>query len=165
MAAAALVSIGGILNAILFATPRLLFAMADNGELPRVISQTHARYRTPVAAILLTAAAAGVVAVFSTFISALTISTIVRLVAYIATCVALPALRRRHDVPAPAFRAPAGWLVSTGAVALGVWLLSNTAWAELRLGVIAVMLGMALYLVSSSRGESDAHSHIYTADG
>ena len=146
MAAAALVSIGGILNAILFATSRLLFAMADHGELPRAISQTHARYRTPVAAILLTAAAAGVVAVFSTFISALTISTIVRLVAYITTCVALPALRRRSDVPAPAFRTPAGWLVSAGAVALGVWLLSNTAWAELRVGAIAVMVGMVIYL-------------------
>ncbi len=146
MAAAALVSIGGILNAIIFATSRLLFAMADNGELPRVLSQTHARYRTPAAAIIATAAAAGVVAEFSTFISALTISTIVRLVAYVATCVALPALRRRSDVPAPVFRTPAGWLVSTGAVALSVWLLSNTAWAELRLGAMAVILGAAIYL-------------------
>ena len=156
MAAAALISIGGILNAILFATPRLLFAMADNGELPRVISQTHARYRTPAAAILVTAAAAAVVAAFSTFISALTISTIVRLVAYIATCVALPALRRRNDVPAPAFRTPAGWLVSTGAVALSVWLLSNTAWAELRLGAVAVMLGMVIYLACTRRARASA---------
>jgi basic amino acid/polyamine antiporter, APA family len=146
MAAAALVSIGGTLNAIVFATPRLLFAMADNGELPRLLSQTHARFRTPAAAIIVTAAAAGVVAEFSTFISALTISTIVRLVAYIATCVALPALRRRSDVPAPVFRTPGGWLVPAGAVALGVWLLSNTAWAELRLGAIAVMIGVAIYL-------------------
>ena len=151
MAAAALVSIGGTLNAIVFATPRLLFAMADNGELPRVLSQTHARFQTPAAAIIVTAAAAGVVAEFSTFISALTISTIVRLVAYIATCVALPALRRRSDVPAAAFRTPAGWLVSGGAIALGVWLLSNTAWAELRLGAIAVIVGFAIYLACARR--------------
>ncbi len=151
MAAAALVSIGGILNAIVFATPRILFAMADNGELPRVLSQTHARFRTPAAAIIVTAVAAGVVAEFSTFISALTISTIVRLVAYLATCLALPALRRRSDVPAPAFYVPAGWLVSAGATALGVWLLTNTAWAELRLGVIVVMVGMAIYLACARR--------------
>ena len=151
MAAAALVSIGGILNAILFATPRLLFAMADNGELPRVISQTHARYRTPAAAIIVTAAAGAVVAAVSTFISALTISTIVRLVAYIATCVAVPALRRRTDVPAPAFRTPAGWLVSTGAVVLGAWLLSNTAWAELRVGAIAMVIGIAVYIACTRK--------------
>ena len=146
MAGAALVSIGGILNAIVFATPRILFAMADNGDLPRVLSRTHARFRTPAAAIVVTAVAAGLVAEFSTFISALTISTIVRLVAYIATCVALPALRRRSDVPPAAFRTPAGWLVSAGAIALGVWLLSNTAWPELRLGAIAVIVGVAIYL-------------------
>ena len=154
MAAAALVSIGGILNAIVFATSRILFAMADNGELPRVLSQTHARFRTPAAAIIVTAAAAGIVAAFSTFISALTISTIVRLVAYMATCLALPALRRRSDVAAPAFRLPAGWLVSAGAVALGVWLLSNTAWAELRVGAVAVIIGFVIYVavaVLSSR--------------
>jgi amino acid transporter len=151
MAVAALVSIGGILNAIVFATSRIPFAMAENGELPRVLSQTHARFRTPAAAIIVTTAAAGVIAEFSTFISALTISTIVRLVAYIATCIALPALRRRSDVPAAAFCTPAGWLVSTGAVALGVWLLSNTAWAELRLGAVAVMLGVAIYLACARR--------------
>ena len=151
MAGAALVSIGGILNAIVFATARIPFAMADNGELPRVLGQTHARFRTPAAAIIVTAVAGGVIAEFSTFISALTISTIVRLVAYIATCVALPALRRRSDVPAAAFRAPAGWLVSTGAVALGVWLLSNTAWAELRVGAIALVIGVAIYLVCARR--------------
>jgi APA family basic amino acid/polyamine antiporter len=151
MAAAALVSIGGILNAIVFATSRILFAMADNGELPRVLSQTHARFRTPAAAIIVTAAAAGVIAEFSTFISALTISTIVRLVAYLATCLALPALRRRSDVQAPVFRTPGGWLVSAGAVALGVWLLSNTAWAELRLGIVAVVVGMVIYLVCARR--------------
>jgi amino acid transporter len=59
VAAAALVSIGGILNAIMFATPRLVFAMAEHGELPRVFSRTHPRFRTPVAAIVATAAAGG----------------------------------------------------------------------------------------------------------
>ena len=151
VAAAALISIAGILNAIVFTASRLPFAMAHNGELPRVLSSTDARFRTPVAAIILTAAAGGLVAEFSTFISALTISTIVRLVAYIATCVALPALRRRSDVPAPAFRTPAGWLVPTGAVALGVWLLSNTAWAELRVGAIGVMIGVVVYLACTRR--------------
>jgi amino acid transporter len=151
MAATALVSIGGILNAIIFATSRIIFAMAHNGELPRALSQTHARFRTPAAAIVVTAAAAGVIAEFSTFISALTISTIVRLVAYIATCVALPALRRRGDVPSPSFRTPAAWLVSSSAIALSVWLLSSTTWAELRLAGIAVLLGIAIYLAHGRR--------------
>jgi basic amino acid/polyamine antiporter, APA family len=146
MAATALVSIGGILNAIVFATPRILFAMADNGELPRVLGATHTRFRTPAAAIVVTAVAGGIVAIFSSFLSALTISTIVRLVAYTATCLALPALRRRRDAPEASFRTPAAWLVSSTAIALSVWLLSSTSWAELRLAGIAVTLGIAIYL-------------------
>jgi APA family basic amino acid/polyamine antiporter len=145
VAAAALVSIGGILNAIVFATPRLLFAMAENGDLPRVLSGTHPRFQTPVAAIVATTAVAGLVALFSTFISALTISTIVRLVAYMATCAALPAMRRRADLPRPLFSIPTGWLVAAGAIALGVWLISNSPRGEVELAGVFVLAGVALY--------------------
>ena len=54
-------------------------------------------------------------------------------------------------MPAPAFCTPAGWLVSAGAIALGVWLLSNTAWAELRLAGFAAVLGLAIYLAYARR--------------
>ena len=151
VAAAALVSIGGILNAILFATPRLVFAMAENRDLPPIFAHTHARYRTPVAAIVVTAAAAGCVALFSTFLSALTISTIVRLLAYIATCAALPAMRRRADVPHAAFSMPAASAVSAAAIVLSVWLVSTSAWNEMRLAALFIVVGAAMYWVLSSR--------------
>jgi len=151
IAAAALVSIGGILNAIMFATPRLVFAMAENGQLPRIFSRTHARFRTPVSAIVVTAAAAGMVALFSTFLSALTISTIVRLVAYMATCAAVPALRRRRDVPAAAFSAPAARVTSVAAIVLSMWLVSNSPWNEVRLAAAVILVGVAMYWVLSSR--------------
>jgi amino acid transporter len=150
VALAALVSIGGILNAILFATPRLLFAMAGNGELPDVFARTHARYRTPVAAILATTIVAAIVALFSTFISALTISTIVRLLAYMATCAALPALRRRGDVPSPSFVVAFGALVAASAIALSVWLVSNSAWNELGAAALFVAGGIALYFACTA---------------
>ncbi|MGH9255529.1 MAG: amino acid permease [Vicinamibacterales bacterium] len=70
IAAGALVSIGGAMNALMFATPRLLFAMAENRQLPRSFLRTHPRYHTPIVAILLTALVTLVLTVFSTFISA-----------------------------------------------------------------------------------------------
>ena len=147
VAAAALLSIGGILNAIVFTTSRLPFAMAQNGELPRVLSSTHARFRTPVAAIVLTAMVGGLVALFSTFVSALTISTIARLVAYMATCAAVPVMRRRPDLPRCSFSVPAGLLVPAGAIVLGLWLLSTSPWAEVRVAGIFAAVGVALYFV------------------
>src|SRR5262245_3635497 len=145
VAAGALLSIGGTLNAQTFATPRLLFAMGEHGQLPPILSSTHTRLRTPVAAILLTATITLVVALFSTFTSALTISTIVRLIAYASTCIALPALRRRPDVAAATFVAPAGRLMAAAALGLNVWLLSNSPFGEMRLAVIAVAVGVVLY--------------------
>ena len=148
IAAAALVSIGGILNAILFATPRLVFAMAQAGELPPVFSSTHQRFRTPAAAIALTGAVAGLVALFSTFLSALTISTIVRLIAYTATCAALPAMRLRRDVPPAAFAVPVASFVSVVAIGLSAWLVSTSPANEMRLAAMFVLLGIAMYFVS-----------------
>lgn len=146
IAAGALVSIGGTLNALMFATPRLPFAMAENRQLPQVLVATHPRFGTPVAAILLTAMVALALTLFSTFISALTISAIVRLMAYATTSAALPVLRRNPSVPRPAFVVPAGPLVSVVAVVLSVWLLSNSPWNELRFAGIAVVLGFIVYL-------------------
>jgi amino acid transporter len=123
--------------------------MGENGDLPRVFSATHSRFRTPVVAILVTTIASGVVALFSTFVSALTISTIVRLVAYMATCAALPVMRRSTTLPRPTFSAPAGAVLSAVAIALGMWLISNSAWAEIRVAAMCAAVGVVLYAVAS----------------
>lgn len=151
ISAGALVSITGTQNASLFATPRLLFAMAENGQLPKVLGSTHPRYQTPAVAIGVTAILAIVLALLSTFISALTISTAVRLLAYAATCAAVPLLRRSGNAPPAAFHVPGGPLISAVAVALSIWLLSSLAAAEMRMSMLAVLVGLALYAAISRR--------------
>ena len=146
IAAGALVSIGGTLNALMFASPRLPFAMAEHRQLPHIFGATHARFRTPVASIAVTAMSALAIALVSTFMSAVTISAIVRLMAYTTTCAALLVLRQRSTLPQPAFRVPAGRAVAVIALVLIVWLLSNSSWTEIRLAGIAVLLGIVLYL-------------------
>ena len=157
IAAGALVSICGAMNAGMFATPRLLFAMGENRQLPHAFVSTHARFHTPIAAILLTAMVSLVITLFSTFISALTISAVIRLMAYTTTCAALPVLRRNFGVPRPAFVAPAGPLISVVAIALNLWLLSNSSWNEARLAGIAVGVGFVLYL-PCARASHEAQS-------
>jgi amino acid transporter len=146
IAAGALVSMVGTLNALMFATPRLLFAMAENRQLPRIFSSTHTRFRTPIAAIVLTSMVTLSLALFSTFVSALTISAVVRLAAYATTCAALPVLRWKTGLPRAAFSVPAGPLISGVAVILSVWLLSNSPWSEMRLAGLAVVIGFVVYV-------------------
>ncbi|MGH9845890.1 MAG: hypothetical protein ACREEM_44865, partial [Blastocatellia bacterium] len=82
--------------------------------------------------------------VSGTFIYAATISTIARLLAYIATCVGLVILRRRGPA---SFRAPAGVAVASAALVLIVWLLAHSTGREARDAAIAAVAGLLIYWV------------------
>jgi amino acid transporter len=151
LVAGAVISTTGTMNGIMFATPRLLFAMAEHGEVPRLMSTTHAGYRTPVAAIIVTAAAALLATLLSTFVAALTIASVARLLTYAAAAAALPVLRRRADLPPPPFLAPYGRVTAVAAVALIVWLLSNSTWREATLVSLACLAGLLIYFPSVRR--------------
>ncbi len=141
----ALISITGTLNSIMLAAPRLLFAMSEHRQLPGILSTTHKRFHTPHVAILISSAIMLGISLAGTFITALTISTIIRLIAYAATCAALPVLRRKPGAPAPAFTAPVGTAVSIAALVLCGWLLSSSAWSEAILVAGAATLGLLIY--------------------
>ncbi len=97
--AGAITSIIGNLNVNLLSSPRIPFAMALQGELPQKLAAVHKRFRTPHIAILLTAALVLALTLSSSLIYALTVSTIARLLAYAATCAALPKLRTKKTRP------------------------------------------------------------------
>jgi APA family basic amino acid/polyamine antiporter len=139
------ISLAGNLNVLILAASRIIFAMGERGDLPSRLANIHPKYRTPVASILLTTAAMLALTLSGTFIYLVTLSTISRLVTYLATCVALPLLRRRPTAPPAVFRMPAGIAVAVGGTALCGWLLSNTSLKEVRDTAIAAAAGLILY--------------------
>jgi amino acid transporter len=147
----ALISIAGTLNGLLLAAPRILFAMAEQRQLPRALAATHARFHTPHVAIAVSAACMLALTLSGSFLTAVAISTLTRLLAYAATCAALPVLRRRDrhgdGESTASFRAPGGTL--TVVVALGViaWLLTHGSAREVRDVGIAMALGFAILFV------------------
>ena len=143
--AGAVISIIGNLNAGVLTTSRLPFAMSERKELPAILSATHRRFRTPHVAILLTGALLLALTLASSVMAALTLSTIARLLAYAATCLALPVLRRRKDAPPALFRVRGGLFVSIAALLLCVWLLSQIKLEEARQAVIALIIGLVVY--------------------
>jgi len=141
----ALISIAGTLNSTMLAGPRILYAMAQQGQLPHHLAATHPRFRTPHIAILISGAVTLVLTLQGTFMSALTISTVIRLLAFIATCIALPVLRFRKNMPLPRFSAPAGIVVATAATALSVWLLANSPSNDVRSAGVAAGFGLLIF--------------------
>jgi amino acid transporter len=146
MSVGALVSIIPNLNVIILAGSRLPFAMGDRGELPKVLARTHPRFHTPHISIGLTAAIVLVLTLSGTFIYALTISAIARLLAYGSTCAALPVLRYKRGQPEAHFKLSAGIPASIASLLLIVWLLTNITRSEARDAAIAAGVGLVVYL-------------------
>jgi APA family basic amino acid/polyamine antiporter len=145
------VSLAGNLNVLVLSASRVIFAMGERGDLPGFLAVVHRRFRTPIAAVLLTTAIMLVVTLSGTFMSLVTISTLARLCAYLVTCSALPVLRRRLDAPRAAFNMPAGVPLAIASLLLGIWLLSNSTLREARDTAIAVLAGLAIFAANRIR--------------
>ncbi len=147
ISAGAIISITGNLNILLLSGSRIPFAIAEQHELPSFIARVHQRFFTPYVAILITATVMLLLTLKSSFLAALTISAIARLVTYGATCIALPVLRRRKDVPAAAFTLPGGTSIAILSLLLAGWLLANSTWQEAQAAALAAAVGLLIYLV------------------
>ena len=146
ISAGALISISGNLNILLLSSSRLAFAMSEQQQLPKLIGIIHKRFFTPYIAILITAALMLFLTLQSSFLESLTISTLARLVTYGGTCLALPLLRRRQDVPPAAFRLPGGTVIAILSLILIGWLLANSTLKQARETAAAAGVGFLIYI-------------------
>ncbi len=143
----AVLSIIGNLQVGVLSSSRLLFAMSHQGEMPAAIGKTHPRFKTPYVSILLTGLVIFILTVGSSFITAVAIATITRLLVYATTCLALLVFRKRGDAPEAKFLAPAGIVAAVLSLLLIVWLLTQVDFAKEGLPIlIAAAVGLAVYL-------------------
>jgi len=148
IALTAVVACAGVYGVSFTPTTRLLFAMADGGQLPRKFSEVHPGYRTPVIAIVATAVAVLALALSGSFIYLVKVTLISRIATYIATCVTLPLLRRRKDVPEAAFVLRGGPVLACLAIACCVLFLAKSSMRELLDVAVAVVVGLILLAAS-----------------
>jgi amino acid transporter len=95
MLVGAAVSMFGWLCNDLLCSPRLLFALARDGLLPRQLGRVHARHNTPYVSILLYGTVAFGLAVTGTFAELAVLSTLMGAALYIGACLASWRLARR----------------------------------------------------------------------
>jgi amino acid transporter len=140
--AGAIVVLGGALIAGFLLSSRLLFAMADEGQLPPMLARINAARQTPDLAILVSAAAITAMAAFNSVLTVLVLSTAARLLANIVTYGALLKLRGRGP---SRFVAPAGVPLAVGSIAVSALILVIAALDQLALAGAALAIGLVLY--------------------
>jgi len=133
---------------------RSLYALAEQGDLPRVFARISPRFGTPVVAILFTAAVSLVLATTGSFVTMAQASAVSRLVVYVATCAS--ALRLRGAafsgrVPEPTMRVPLGPVMPAIAIAIALTILFGATAAQLRAGGYALLAGAVLYFVATRK--------------
>jgi basic amino acid/polyamine antiporter, APA family len=131
---------------------RVLFALAENGELPRFFGAVHRRYHTPSNAIIFTALVALGLALSGSFAVLAVASAIARLVTYISVSAATIRLRHRTFAGAvePAlFVVPTGTLVPLLAIVVSLLMLAGATSQQLFGGAAALMVGAALFVANN----------------
>jgi basic amino acid/polyamine antiporter, APA family len=95
MLAGAAVSMLGWISSDILATPRVVFAFARDGLMPRALGRVHPRSHAPHIAILCYAAVAMILALTGTFVELAVLATLASSTLYIAGCAAAWRLARR----------------------------------------------------------------------
>jgi APA family basic amino acid/polyamine antiporter len=167
---AAMISIGSVVSMTgnnmgqLLNGSRTLFALAENGDLPRWFGKIHPDYRTPSNAILFCAVLALILALSGSFVALAAVSAIARLVMYLAVCMSTLVLRKRDreiaaqvgahfsdptlKIAPPQFTVPFGPVIPVVASVVALGILAGATRAQLTSGVAALAAGAVLYFLA-----------------
>jgi APA family basic amino acid/polyamine antiporter len=130
---------------------RTLFALAENGDLPRWFARVHPRFATPSNAILFTAAVALTLAVTGSFVQLAAVSAVARLVMYLAVTTATLVLRRRppsEEMRPAEFTIPFGPVVPVVATVVALSILAGATQQQLLAGATALAAGAVLFAIA-----------------
>src|SRR5690348_7401100 len=155
VAATVMLSTFGTLNGTLLTSPRIFFAMADDGLFFRKVAAIHPRFGTPYVSILLVAALGVVFVMLRTF-EQLADTFVTAIVPFYALAVAAIFVFRKHPAYDPPFRTPLYPVVPALFILATLFLLVNAIIdPSSRWGTLAVLggilVGVPVYVLTVGR--------------
>src|SRR5438552_6736822 len=130
---------------------RMLFALAEHGELPALFGRIHPRFRTPANAVIFTSAVALTLAISGSWEKIAIVSALARLVTYTGACAATLQLRRpefQDRVKPATFTAPLGPVVPIIAILVSMAVVAGASRVQLVGGAAALAVGAVLFLLA-----------------
>jgi amino acid transporter len=145
---AAVLSAIGYLSADMLCSPRIFYALAESGQLPRKLAAVHPRFGTPVIALVVYSTLAFVTAISGSFRELAIVSSCGTLLLYLICSLGLLRLRKRNIAMAgEPFRAPGGPFVPLLATAIMIWMLTTLEFKEwASTGGLVLVSGVAYWI-------------------
>ena len=143
------VSMLGILGGNIFSIPRVLYAGARDGVMPKVLSKVHPRFFTPHIAVVFYTSMGLLFASLGGFKQLAIMSGAATLLIYLGVVLATLKLRKTNSgTTEKTFRTPGGIIIPLLAICVIVWILSNLSKQEFTNIVIFILLLSLIYIAT-----------------
>jgi basic amino acid/polyamine antiporter, APA family len=141
---------------------RSLFALAEQGDLPRWFGVVHPAFRTPINSILVTSVVGLILAVTGSFATMAAASAISRLIVYVMTCASQVRLRSPQfagSVQPASFVLPGGPIIPALAIFIAVMILVFAATTERLIGgSVLIGVGAILFFIATRSSHATVRS-------
>ncbi|MDD5182413.1 MAG: amino acid permease [Candidatus Nanoarchaeia archaeon] len=133
----------------IISTPRLVFAMARDNHLPKVLSKVHPRYSTPHYAIILQTVIILFVFLLGSFRLLLEVLLPLTVISYSLVILSVTQLRKKMPNAERPFKMPFGMIIPPLLVSL-LWIIMfmGMSFQSVALGLSLVLLGIPLYWIA-----------------
>jgi amino acid transporter len=148
----ATISALGFITSDVLSSPRILFALARDGFLPKFFGHVHPRFRTPDVAIVAYCGICLVLSLSSSFQQLALLANVAVLLLYLGCCVAALELMRR-DVRSGGkpFAFPGAWVVPLIAIVIILWILAHATRKQFVITGIVLVVASILFLFRDRR--------------
>ena len=136
----ALASVSGVNETEVLGTARLMYAMADDGLLPKAVRRVHPRYGTPYVAVLLEGAVALALSFYSQIANLISFAVFNLAVCYLLVCLSLSVLKKSGERGLRG-QSVIPWL----GVVISLYLIYSTALSDILVGTVFVLIGIPIY--------------------
>lgn len=143
----AVISIGGTLNAVMLIGSRVPYALSEESQFPRMFSFLHPRNQTPVYSLVVFTGVTIVASLTGSFIYAVSISVISKVLIFLLVCAAMIKLRQGPGKRLDYFRLPFGYFLAITGILASVGLLLSSEPADFVDVIITVLAGLLLYVL------------------
>ena len=151
VALGAVISMSAVLLVFQYGQPRIFFAMARDGLLPKWAARVHPVHRIPYVTTLVTGVAVGFAALIGDAAETYDLTNIGTLFAFALVSIGVLVLRYKDPLRPRPFRVPFVWPVSLGSAAACIFVMKGLpAQAWTRFG-LWLLLGLAIYIFYGHR--------------